>query len=253
MNKKSISLLACLICLILASTLSAQDEVVLSNPTQHVIRMYSKSLPAEVDVQGYLKTGEVLLTSGLQCTAPKILPGPAPVPYPQVVVWEKGIEQLGPTSMTCDGMWFINGNLWQPHKIALILWKIRIPNASKRLASEFARDLTISLWVDSNEDKAWGRNERVLNESLNIGTLFPSRWPYFEVWYLTCFLVPNTSPVGQNCGNGNYKYETKLWVRGALSYDDVEVSPAGQFLFGEVEDYQLNYFEIRRVNDKVKG
>ena len=254
MNKKSIPLLACFICLILASTLNAQDEPVIGTAANGstVVHMYSKDLPPEVNLQAYLRSGEVLLSNGLQCTAPRVVPGPAPAPYPQVVIWEKGIEQLGPTSVSCDGIWFINGNLWQPHKIALVLWKIRIPNASKRLVSEFERDLTVSLWVDSNEDQAWGRSERVLNESLNIGMLFPCAWSTIEVWYLTCFRVPNIVSVGVDCGHGAVKYETKLWIRGALSYDDVEVSPAGQFLFGEVEDYQINYFEIR-YGDRPKG
>jgi hypothetical protein len=252
MNKKSIPLFACLICLILASTLSAQNTRAIALGPDNVIRLYSKNLPAEVNVQAYVNSGEILLTDGLQCSAPKIVAGPAPDPYPQVVVWEKGIEQLGPTSVTCDGLWFINGNLWQPHKIALVMWKIRIPNASKRLASEFERDLTMSLWVDTNEDKAWGRSERVLNESINIGRYFPSRWACIEIWYLTCFHIPNITSMGVDCGRGATKYETKLWIRGALSYDDVEVSPEGQYLFGEVEDYQVNYFEIRYA-DKKKG
>jgi hypothetical protein len=241
--------LACLICLVLASTVSAQDEVTVVS-TEKVVRLYSSNLPPEVDLLAYINSGEVKLTSGERCEAPKILPGPAPAPYPQAVVWEKGFEQLGPTSVKCDGMWFINGNLWQPHKIALIMWKIRIPQPSKRLASEFERDLTLSLWVDNNEDKTWGKNERIINESFNLKKFFPNRWSFLEVWYLTCFRVPPITAMGQQCGGGAVKYEAKLWLRGALSYDDVEVSPAGQFLFGEVEDYQINYFEIKYDNKK---
>lgn len=251
MRLQRVSFLACLVCLVLASTLSAQDDPVAIS-TNHVVRLYSKDLPPEVNVQAYLKSGEVVLTNGLQCSAPKIVPGPAPEPYPQAVIWERGIEQLGHSSITCDGMWFINGNLWQPHKIALLIWKVRIPQASKRLASEFERDLTLSLWVDGNEDKAWGKNELVLSESFNIAEWFPTRWPYMEIWYLTCFRIPMASSLGQQCGGGAVKYETKLWVRGALSYDDPDLSAAGDLLFGEVEDYQINYFEIRRP-DKKKG
>jgi hypothetical protein len=243
--------LVCLVCLVLASTLSAQDDPIVTG-TENVVRLYSKNLPAEVDVQAYLATGQVALANGLQAAASKIVVGPAPPPYPQVVVWQKGIEQLGPTSVTCDGMWFINGNLWQPHKIELVLWKIRIPEPSQRLASEFERDLTLSLWVDSNEDKAWGSNERVHNESFNIHRWFPNNWSCLEIWYLTWFNIPSTSSLGQQCGGGVTKYETKLWARCAVSYDDVDVSPAGQFLFGEVEDYRFNYFEIR-YPQKHKG
>ena len=32
-----------------------------------------------------------------------------------------------------------------------------------------------------------------------------------------------------------------LWIRGALSFDDPDVSPDGHQLFGEVEDYQITY------------
>jgi hypothetical protein len=252
MKLQRVAYVACLICLILAPTLNAQDEPVAIN-TQQVVRLYSNDLPAEVDIQAYLKTGQVKLTNGLECSAPRIVTGPAPAPYPQAVIWEKGIEQLGPTSTACDGMWFINGNLWQPHKIALVMWKIRVPQPSKRLATEFDRDLTISLWVDGNEDKVWGKNERVLNESFNIGRFFPNHWSYLEIWYLTCFRIPSTSSLGQDSnGKGATKYETKLWVRGAVSYDDADVSPAGDLLFGEVEDYQIEYFEIR-TKDKAKG
>jgi hypothetical protein len=251
MKLQRVASLAFLICLVLASTLSAQDEPVAID-TRQVVRLYSKDLPAEVNIQAYLKTGEVMLTNGLACSVPKIITGPAPAPYPQAVIWEKGIEQLGSTSTTCDGMWFINGNLWQPNKIALIMWKIRIPQPSKRLASEFDRDLTLSLWVDGNENKAWGKNERVLDESFNIKKWFPNNWSYLEIWYLTCFRIPSTSGLGQECKDKTTKYETKLWIRGAVSYDDADVSPAGEFLFGEVEDYQVEYFEIRH-KDKEKG
>jgi hypothetical protein len=150
-------------------------------------------------------------------------------------------------------MWFINGNLWQPHKIALVLWKIRIPNASVRLASEFERDLTLSLWVDSNEDNAWGKSERVLGESFNIGWLFPNDWSRIEIWYLSWFQIPSVTTFDANCGGGKVtKYTTKLWARGAISYDDADASPAGELLFGEVEDYRFNYFEIR-YPEKQRG
>jgi hypothetical protein len=234
----------CLVCLVLASNLSAQDDPKTDGP-EKVVRLCSKSLPEGVDVQAYLSTGEITLVNGDQIAANKVLVGPAPAPYPQPVFWEKGIEQLGPTSITCDGMWFINGNLWQPNKIALALWKIRIPASSQRLASEFNRDLTMSLWVDTNEDKAWGKNELVFRESFNIQNWFPNNWSCLEIWYLTWFSIPSTTALGQNCGGGATKYETKLWTRCAISYDDADVSPAGQFLFGEVEDYRFNYFEIK--------
>jgi hypothetical protein len=246
MNVKWLTCFACLMCLILSSVVFAQeDDVILTQPVTKVIRLYSQDLPPDVNLQAYLSSGEVKLTNGLECVAPKITPGPAPAPYPQAIVWEKGIEQLGGSSVTCDGIWFINGNLWSPHQLALVLWKISIPHPSVRRAEEFTKDLTLSLWVDCNEDKAWGRNERMINDSFNIKKLFPNTWSCLEIYYLSWFFIPRaTSFVEVNCGGGVKRYETKLWVRGTLSYDDADVSPAGQALFGEYEDYLINYFEI---------
>jgi len=245
--------LVCLICLVLATALSAQeDESPLPVAREKTVRLYSKGLPPEVDVQAFVATGQVMLVSGTEAMPSKVFVGPAPAPYPEALIWEKEIEQLGPSSIECDGMWFINGNLWQPHKIALVLWKIKIPNASHRLASEFERDLTLSLWVDSNEDKAWGKSEQVFGESFNIGGWFPNNWPCLNIWYLCCFRIPSVSTFDANCAAGVTKYVTKLWARGAISYDDADVSPAGQFLFGEAEDYRFNYFEIR-YPEKQRG
>jgi hypothetical protein len=256
MNLKRSTFFACLVCLILASTVFAQDDVIpiknLPIEAPKVVRLYSSNLPPEVNLQAYVDAGEIKLTGGLECKPPAVVPTPAPPPYPQPVVWEKGIEQLGPSAAKCDGIWFITGNNWQPRRLALVLWKIRIPEATKRLGSEFGRDLTLSLWIDSNENKMWDRNEKVLSENFNIKRMFPTRCSTLEIWYLTCFFIPPVTSAGVNCGRGMTKYETKLWVRGALSYDDPDVSPAGQALFGEFEDYQMNYYEIR-TGTKTKG
>jgi hypothetical protein len=42
----------------------------------------------------------------------------------------------------------------------------------------------------------------------------------------------------------------KLWARGVLSYDDPDVSPDVEQLFGEAEDYQVSYFETRGMKEK---
>jgi hypothetical protein len=251
MNLKWVALLSCLACLILASTVLAQEEEVVVDQNK-VVRLYQKDIPQNVNLQAYLSTGEVKLAGGVQCFPSKIIPGPAPAPYPQAIIWEKGIEQLGTTPVTCDGIVFLTGDQWMPNQLVLMLWKIRIPQPSRRLASEFNRDLTLSLWVDLNEDKAWGQNERMVNESFNIHWLFPYRFSCLEVWYLTWFVVPKASAVSTHCGTGWTKYTTKLWMRGALSYDDVDVSPMGQSLFGEFEDYQISYQEIK-TGQKTKG
>jgi hypothetical protein len=229
------------------SGLLAQDIKPIDDPTQignEVIRLYQKDIPSEVDVQMYLDNGDVRLLGGLECIPPKVTPGPAPEPYPAIHVWEMGIEQLGPSSVSCDGIWFVNGNIWNPGKYALVLWKIRIPNPSERFASEFERDLTMSMWVDWNQDLMWGKNERMINESLNIGRFFPNHFRCLEIWYLTWFRVPRATAFDEACGRGAEMITMKLWARGLLSYDDPDVSPDHQCLFGEAEDYQISYFEV---------
>jgi hypothetical protein len=37
-----------------------------------------------------------------------------------------------------------------------------------------------------------------------------------------------------------------LWVRGIVSYDDPDVSPDGEQIFGEVEDYRVAYMQTPR-------
>jgi hypothetical protein len=214
-----------------------------------VIRLYDEELAKDIDIDAFMETGEVRLQGGLQCFPPMVMPGPAPDPYPHVHVLEKGIEQLGRTSENCDGIWFINGNLWLPRKYALVLWKIRIPEPSSRFEYEFTKDLTVSLWVDFNQDKNWGKEEKVITRSFNIEEFFPYRWPYLEIWYLTCFRIPSVVDMIEDPGDGK-KYTTKLWARGVLSYDDLDASPDGESVFGEVEDYQLSYFEIIRKDKK---
>jgi len=38
----------------------------------------------------------------------------------------------------------------------------------------------------------------------------------------------------------------KLWVRGTLACDDPDVSPDGEQLFGEVEDYLVSYLSQKK-------
>jgi hypothetical protein len=40
-----------------------------------------------------------------------------------------------------------------------------------------------------------------------------------------------------------------FWVRGSLAYDDPDVSPDGEQLFGEAEDYRVSYMKITRKDD----
>ena len=144
-----------------------------------------------------------------------------------------------------DGIYLINGNMWVPRSIALVLWRIRVPEAALRLASEFEKDLTLSLWVDWNQDEMWGKNELMLNEHFNIQEYFPTDEDYLEFWYLSCFRVPFSSDFENvSC---IWDVRERLWVRGALSYDDPDTSPDGECLFGEIEDYEITYFNYERM------
>ena len=237
MNLKWSISLACLVCLILASTVIAQDDAI-PIETSRVVRLYSSNVPPEFNVAYWVETGDLGVLAPVD-NDKKAKPGPAPAPYPMALIWEKGIEQLGVSSTVCDGICFVNGPNWVPNKRALILWTIRIPNPAKRLVTEFARDLTMQFWVDWNENKVWEKRERMINETINVRGLLPSSAQNIEVQYLTSFEIPAIR--SHQTGTAATKYETKLWARGALPYDDNDASPAGQALFGEYEDYQLSY------------
>jgi hypothetical protein len=243
MHKNKIMLLVALLCLISAISITYAQQFAIVEQPARVIRLYSENLPANVDLDAYIETGEVVLLGGQEILPPKITPGPAPDPYPHVHVWDKGVEQLGESMDACDGIWFTNANLWHPNKWALVRWLIRVPDCNERDASEFAQNLTVSLWVDWNQDRTWSKNELALREHINIHEHFPNVGPDMEITYLTMFRIPETA-FWESRGEGAQKYETKLWVRGALSYDDPDCSPDGESLFGEAEDYQINFFEI---------
>jgi hypothetical protein len=244
-NLKLRALMLCLVCLILASTLQAQDEIIVK--PDNVVRLYSANLPSGVNVTGWVETGNLALLAPIDNPG-KATPGPAPAPYPVATIWEMGIEQLGASNAVCDGLCFVNGPLWVPGKNALILWTIRIPNPGKRLQSEFARDLTLQLWVDWNENKAWEQGERVIVENINVQNLLPSKASYLEIQYLTSFFIPHLPQYMSSAGAT--KYSTKLWIRGALTYDDNDAAPMGDFLFGEYEDYLVN-FQENQSNTKI--
>jgi hypothetical protein len=62
-------------------------------------------------------------------------------------------------------------------------------------------------------------------------------------YYLTGFRVPDIFEMGsskvwwKDWGDD----VKKLWVRGTVAYDDPDVSPDGNQLFGEAEDYRVGY------------
>jgi len=246
MNKNLVTFLTILLCLVLVASAAYAQEIKPRVKTENVIRLYQEELLSEVDIDAYLQSGEINLLGGLELVPPKAIPGPAPDPYPHVHMWEAGIEQLGPSSGACDGIYFVNGPVWHPKKYALILWKVVIPDPFERLQTEFERDLTLSMWVDWNQDQSWGKNEKMINLSFNIQEYMPGSGGNLEIQYLTMFRIPQASIVNAMLpGGGTKQGAAKLWARGMISYDDPDTSPDGECLFGEVEDWQVHYFEIQ--------
>ena len=117
--------------------------------------IYDEAVTKQVDVESFVKTGKVapLNGSGEFCESGG---GPAPESYPRIHIWEPGYEQLGASESDADGIWFITaGRYWKKNRMALVLWKVRVPDASSRKTSEYGEDMTLSLWVDWNQNETW--------------------------------------------------------------------------------------------------
>jgi hypothetical protein len=212
------------------------------------VYMYDDAIAGEVDLSRFTQKGEVAFLQGISqfCDTDK---GPAPEPYPHIHVWEPGIEQLGSSNVEMDGMWFINlGRHWVKNKLALVLWKIRIPNANQRMVSEFAEDMTLSMWVDWDQNESWDKDELQIRKNLNLAHFFPTNKPVLTVYYLTCFRVPDIEEL-LSAEWGLPKWNKEIlyfWVRGSLACDDPDVSADGEQLFGEAEDYRVSYMKMTK-------
>jgi len=170
----------------------------------------------KVDVDTWLKSGEFRLSGGLECFPPRFEPGP---------------------------------KNWVPKMKIFIIWRIRIPLPSQRTAEDFDQDLDLAFFVDWNMNSDWEKNEQVINSSLNLKRFFPNNYPCLEIWYLTWFKVPEASTFTAHCGGLEF-FKEKLWTRGVLSYCDPDASANGESVFGEVEDYQISYFEVIKKKGK---
>ncbi len=223
--------------------------------SQTDIYLYDEDVVGDVNIGVFLESGDVEMINGSkgQGAMKWVAKGPAPAPYPQVLLWEKDIERLGGTSFKVDGIRFINvGTHWVKNKKALVLWHIEIPNASSRLPFEFEKDLTLSFWVDWNQNQMWSKSEKMILEHINLHSYFPTAEDVMHVYYLTSFRVPNVDDITSTKKPdtpdqpGNDKGIVNLWVRGIVSYDDPDVSPDGEQIFGEVEDYRVAYMKTPR-------
>jgi hypothetical protein len=209
------------------------------------VYLYEPEVAAEVDLDAYLADGTVQQVDG-QGFPKYVDRGPAPADYPTIAIAEKGFEVLGLSGVKIDGVIFVNhGQYLKPNKKALVLWMIRVPNASARSADEFEQDLTLSMWVDWNQDNAWKESERMTQKSLNIGNWFPTTHGDLYLFYLAYFTVPDVTMTMESNkkygGSGSKKDIRHMWVRAALSYDDPDNSPDGEQLFGDSEDYRIAY------------
>jgi hypothetical protein len=219
------------------------------------VYLYDPVVASDVDVNTYQSSGKVLNHHGKPFSW-NVSKGPAPAPFPTIAISENSFEQLGASNATIDGVIFINhGHYYVPGKKALILWIIRIPNASSRMANEFERDLTLSLFVDWNQDEAWKENERTMRKSLNLGHLFPTTHSKITVYYLSWFRVPSEADITALGGwHGRPDKDIRhMWARAVLAYDDPDMSADGAQLFGEYEDYFLTYFLPRGRGEREHG
>jgi hypothetical protein len=219
--------------------------LVLAGPSD--VYLYDDAIADEVDIEGYLLTGDVSFKTGYSNFS-KVDPGPAPSPYPQIHAWEPHFETLGPT-WGHDGIRFINhGQHWVKNKLALVLWVIDLPGADARMASEFDEDVTLAMWVDWDGDEMWAKSEKVMTHHLNMHDLMPAQEETVRVYYLTGFRVPDLEAMmAANARWWNWKKDyRKLWVRGLMAYHDPDVSPDGEQLFGEAEDYRVTYMLMNK-------
>ena len=213
--------------------------------------LYSAEVVGLIDIDEYIVSGEILFTRGagsMQYTEP----GPAPAPYPQIMLWERGIERLGAADDEMDGIRFVNhGTHWVKNRQALVLWRIDIPQASNRLMSEFTEDFTVSLWIDWNQDQMWNKNEAMIRRHINLYEYWPFSGQTAHVYYLTAFRVPDLDAWLAALKKGDKNRDVfDLWVRGVLAYDDPDMSPDGEQLFGDVEDYMVRYMKTPRPKTK---
>ncbi len=215
------------------------------------IYLYSEEVADLIDVEEYIVSGEIVLDMGVG-SMQRVGLGPAPEPYPQIMLWEPDIERLGAALDETDGIRFINhGTHWTKNRQALILWRIDIPDASSRLPAEFAEELTVCLWVDWNQDQMWNKNEAMIRRHLDLSEYVPFTDETVHVYYLTAFRVPDLDDWLASLKKGdNVRDVVDLWVRGVLSYDDPDMSPDGEQLFGDVEDYMVKYMKTPRPRER---
>jgi hypothetical protein len=100
--------------------------------------------------------------------------------------------------------------------------------------------------VDWNRNDAWGIDELVVQRNVDVSGKITKRREPVTVFFITAFRVPDIPPTSRGTlDHGHGGEVADLWVRGTVAYGDARVGPAGDQLFGDVEDYRVQY-EVRR-------
>lgn len=210
------------------------------------IYLYDQSVLGEIDLDAYLADGTVINPDG-KGFSNWVQKGPAPDPYPTIGIPEKTFENLGMSNMEMDGIIFVNhGRNLVKNKKAIVLWKVRIPHANQRVPEEFHADLTLCMWVDWNRDNMWKPNEQMIAYHFNLYDQFPMTDDELVVYYLDSFVVPDIENLMDANRGPNDKDLRYLWARAVLACDDPDMSPDGEQIFGEYEDYRLAYMVTPR-------
>jgi len=208
------------------------------------VYLYDPEVASMVDLKLFLSDGTVEPLTEEPLIRQTVEKGPAPAPFPSINIAERSFEQIGASNAQIDGIVFMNHNQhYVANRRALVLWIIKIPGAAARAASEFGEDVTLSLFVDWNQDKIWKESERTTRASLDLGPYLPTASDNIIVYYLTSFKVPDVTLImesNKTFGTSG-KDVRKMWARAVLSYDDFDANAGGGQLFGEYEDYLVSY------------
>jgi len=234
---------------VLALFVVIMPEAVPAGGMEATVYVYEDAVAEMVDVNAFEQTGDVTFLDGFgdSCLTE---PGPAPDPYPQIRFLGPCFEQLGNSNTAIDGISFTthgSHTYWKKNTQVFVLWKIHIPSAHLRAAADFEQDITMSMWVDWDQNETWDRDELVVRKTVSLRHYLPTGKDDVYLYYLTTFRTPDISrtvPVNTGSGKDHNKELAYLWVRGSLSYDNPVVSPDGDQLYGEFEDYRVGY----RVN-----
>jgi hypothetical protein len=93
----------------------------------------------------------------------------------------------------------------------------------------------------------------MIHDHINLHEYFPTSDETVSIHYLTSFRVPDVDELIHSVKKEDQTRDIyPLWVRGIVSYDDPDVSPDGEQIFGEVEDYRVKYMKTPRRFEETR-